>query len=135
MKDRPEAKRLRQNRWVKRLRKEIELEISIEKRCGKLLDAVDIEHEKYGQHGDPDRLIFLGHSHHIWFEFKRTKFGSLTKLQRRRFRRMLERGEVIYIIKNANAGLEVARLWQLNRVGGMSDVPNAERLSLSKLPR
>lgn len=107
------TKRERQNNWVKAKRKEIPLEIATERKCCKLLDEADIEHEKYGQNGDPDRMIFVGGSMHVWFEFKREKFGCLTPAQKRRFAVLSARGDLIYIITNAEEGARIA--WDAKR--------------------
>lgn len=109
MKDRPEAKRRRQNRWVKRQRKEVALERTVEAACCAALEFEFCWTLKYGREGWPDRLVFLGNGRHVWFEFKRSKFGSLTPAQRRRIPWLRRQGEKVFIVKSVAQGVQIVR--------------------------
>jgi len=112
--ERLETKRPRQNGWVKRKRKEIPLEISIEKRAVKFLEEAGFKVEKHGKHGWPDRRVDVGYSVHIWLEFKRAKCSCLTKAQKRRFGELQRRGELIYVVKSFTDAVETA--WRIHNL-------------------
>ena len=105
------TKRERQNAWVKLQRKRVPLERSVEAACCAALEVLGYWAVKVGTDGWPDRLILLGNGHHIWFEFKRRKFGSLTPAQRRRIPQMIEAGEKVFVIKSAHDGAVAAASW------------------------
>jgi len=80
----------------------------VEQRCCELLESCGCLALKFGREGWPDRLILLGTGFHVWFEFKRLKFGSLTPAQRRRIPTLRMAGELVYVVKDAEEGLQLA---------------------------
>lgn len=99
-------KRMRQNRWVKAQRKQVKLEASVEQAAVLALEALGCWCPKFGKQGWPDRLVLLGHGRHVWLEFKRQKFGSLTPAQRRRIPDMRKRGEPVFVVRTVEEALK-----------------------------
>lgn len=100
--------RARQRKWVKRTRREVALEQHVERDTVARLEAAGMWAEKRGLQGWPDREVFLGNGRHVWFEFKRKKFASLTPAQKRRIPWLEARGERVYLITDVEQGVAVA---------------------------
>jgi hypothetical protein len=86
-------------------RKQVALESAVEEACCALLREHGCLALKFGKEGWPDRLVLLGNGFHVWFEFKRAKFGGLTPAQRRRIPALRKAGELVFIVKDAHTGL------------------------------
>lgn len=84
-------------------------ESRIEGETWRRLREMKIRTVKCGKDGDPDRLILIGRSRHIWFEFKQPG-GSLTPAQKRRIPKMRAEGEIVYIVERVDQGVQAAAL-------------------------
>lgn len=102
------AKRARQNRWVKAQRQRVPVEAQVEARVVQYVEErLHLWAPKFGKDGWPDRLVVLGCGKHVWFEFKRRKFGSLTPAQRRRIPAMRRAREPVYIVKTFEQAVQI----------------------------
>jgi len=86
----------------------VPLERRVEKETVAFLEANGMWAEKRGLQGWPDREVFLWNGRHIWFEFKRARFASMTPAQKLRIPWLERRGERVYVITDANQGLVIA---------------------------
>lgn len=95
-----DAQRARQRRWVREARKRTPLETTVEQAAVEELEGRGFPCVKFGRDGWPDRLVLLGLGRHLWLEFKREKFSSLTPAQRRRIPRLREAGDRVEVVRS-----------------------------------
>lgn len=103
--------RMRERRYqrAKKTRREVALEVNVEQEACRQLEAEGMWTTKHGKQGWPDRQVFIAPKHHVWFEFKRAKFASLTRAQKRRIPWLEARGEKVYLITSVAQALAVAK--------------------------
>jgi hypothetical protein len=101
------------------------LEVSIERSGMRALQQLNIVVRKDGRRGWPDRVVYLGHGLHFWWEAKKHRGGRLTPAQRRVIPRLRETGDIVLVRPTLEELVAVALQLQVGHEAAARSAPSA----------